>query len=84
MLKKLPVFYWVFSSASVGSVFYFSTVSFAFLILSILSRRMHFIVIFCFISVDGSFQEEATEENNKKSEKTDHQFGVTWRYVRCH
>lgn len=45
---------------------------------------MHCIVTFCFISVDGSFQEEAAEENNKKSEKADHQFGVTWRYARRH
>jgi len=34
---------------------------------------------FCFISVDGSFQEEAAEENDEKSKKADHQFGVTWR-----
>lgn len=43
---------------------------------------MHSAVIFCFISVDdGSFQEEAIEENNEKSKKAGHQFGVTWRYV---
>lgn len=43
---------------------------------------MHSIVVFYFISVDGSFQEEATEENNEKSrKKAGPQLGVTWRYV---
>ena len=43
---------------------------------------MHCIVIFCFISVDGSFQEEAAEENSEKPKKAD-QFGCTWRYGTC-
>lgn len=51
-----------------------------------LTRRVLFVVIFCFIFVDDcSFQEEATEENTEKSKKrAGHQFGVTWRYVAHH
>lgn len=36
-----------------------------------------------FISFDASFQEQATEEDNKRpSLKADRQVGVTWKYVK--